>query len=181
MVQQPVFFDASGRRAVRIRIIAWVVGLAALMILTGFAASLIWSPPLSGLDLPGRARATALVSDARKPGLLARAERLAAAARKRRLDQIAARPRLPSAQAARVLPAILKPQKDRSLAIGFYTNWAGKDDASWPSLKRSLKHLDWVVPSWWRLMVPIWNSRSRWIVALWISSAPPSRASRSCR
>jgi cellulose synthase/poly-beta-1,6-N-acetylglucosamine synthase-like glycosyltransferase/peptidoglycan/xylan/chitin deacetylase (PgdA/CDA1 family) len=154
MVQQPVFFDASGRRAVRIRIIAWVVGLAALMILTGFAASLIWSPPLSGLDLPGRARATALVSDARKPGLLARAERLAAAARKRRLDQIAARPRLPSAQAARVLPAILKPQKDRSLAIGFYTNWAGKDDASWPSLKRSLKHLDWVVPSWLALDGP---------------------------
>jgi len=48
----------------------------------------------------------------------------------------------------RVLPAILKPQGMRPLAIGYYTNWAGKDDASWPSLKRTLKTLDWVVPSW---------------------------------
>ena len=153
-MQQPVFFDASGRRAARIRIMAWAVGLGALVILTGFAASLIWAPPLSGLDLPGRTRAATLVKDARKPGLLARAGQLAVAARKRRLDEIAARPRLASAQAARVLPAILKPQKDRPLAIGFYTNWAGKDDASWPSLKRAIKGLDWVVPSWLALDGP---------------------------
>ncbi len=47
-----------------------------------------------------------------------------------------------------MLPAILKPQDGRPLAIGFYTSWAGKDDPSWPSLKRSLKNLDWVIPVW---------------------------------
>src|SRR6202042_432472 len=40
------------------------------------------------------------------------------------------------------------------LSIGFYTNWAGQDDASWPSLKRSLKYLDWVVPGWMELSGP---------------------------
>ena len=30
---------------------------------------------------------------------------------------------------SRVLPAILTPQKGRSLAIGFYTNWDGDGEA----------------------------------------------------
>lgn len=157
MANQPIFFDASGRRAARIRIVAWVTGLAALVILTGFAASLILAPPVTGLDLPGRAIGTNpgnLVKRAQKPGLLARAERLAAAARKRRLEEIGRIRHAQGAQPGRVLPAILKPQGTRPLAIGYYTNWAGKDDASWPSLKQALKTLDWVVPSWLTLDGP---------------------------
>jgi cellulose synthase/poly-beta-1,6-N-acetylglucosamine synthase-like glycosyltransferase/peptidoglycan/xylan/chitin deacetylase (PgdA/CDA1 family) len=151
MINKPVFFDASGRRAARIKMLAWAVGVTALVILTGFGASLMLSPPVTGLDLPGRGVAvnpTNLVKRAQKPGLLARAERLAGAARKRRLDEIAKLRRAQGTLPSRVLPAILKPQNGRPLAIGFYTNWAGKDDPSWPSLKRSLKNLDWVIPVW---------------------------------
>jgi cellulose synthase/poly-beta-1,6-N-acetylglucosamine synthase-like glycosyltransferase/peptidoglycan/xylan/chitin deacetylase (PgdA/CDA1 family) len=157
MANKPIFFDATGRRAARIKVLAWAVSLAALVILAGFAASLALPPPVATLDLPGRAVAvhqTNLVKKAQKPGLLARAERLAAAARKRRLDDIARRQRAQVPQTGRVLPAILKPQAGRPLAIGFYTNWGGKDDPSWPSLRRSLKNLDWVVPSWLKLDGP---------------------------
>jgi cellulose synthase/poly-beta-1,6-N-acetylglucosamine synthase-like glycosyltransferase/peptidoglycan/xylan/chitin deacetylase (PgdA/CDA1 family) len=156
MANKPIFFDATGRRAARIKVLAWAVSLAAVVILAGFAASLALPPPVATLDLPGRAVAvhqTNLVKRAQKPGLLARAERLAAAARKRRLDDIAHRRTAQVAQPGRVLPAILKPQADRPLAIGFYTNWR-KDDPSWVSLKRSLKNLDWVVPSWLTLDGP---------------------------
>jgi cellulose synthase/poly-beta-1,6-N-acetylglucosamine synthase-like glycosyltransferase/peptidoglycan/xylan/chitin deacetylase (PgdA/CDA1 family) len=152
MANKPIFFDASGRRAARIKVIAWVTGIAALVILVGFATSLALSPPVTGLDLPGHAASANpanLVKRAKKPGLLARAERLAGLARRRRLEEIA---RIRRAQegslSGRVLPAALKPPGDRPLAIGFYTNWAGKNDPSWPSLRRSLKSLDWVVPVW---------------------------------
>jgi cellulose synthase/poly-beta-1,6-N-acetylglucosamine synthase-like glycosyltransferase/peptidoglycan/xylan/chitin deacetylase (PgdA/CDA1 family) len=156
MADKPVFFDASGRRAARIRLIGWVAALAGAVILVGFAASLMLAPPVASLALPGgRAVSTPnLVRKAQKPGLLARAERLAAAARRRRLEEIARRRRSPTAAPSRSLPAILKPQPNRPLAIGFYTNWGGKDDPSWPSLRRSLKHLDWVVPLWLTLDGP---------------------------
>jgi cellulose synthase/poly-beta-1,6-N-acetylglucosamine synthase-like glycosyltransferase/peptidoglycan/xylan/chitin deacetylase (PgdA/CDA1 family) len=149
MANHPIFFDASGRRAARIKVVAWGVGIAVLVILVGFATSLALAPPTTGLNLPG-ARAIAapnLVKRAQKPGLLLRAERLAAAARLRRFDDIAKLHPAQGALPSRVLPAILKPQAGRPLAIGFYTNYS-KDDPSWPSLKRSLKNLDWVVPLW---------------------------------
>src|ERR1700753_2639866 len=91
MANHPIFFDASGRRAARIKVVTWVVGIAALVILVGFAASLALAPPTTGLNLPGGRMAIAapnLVKRAQKPGLLLRAERLAAAARLRRLDDI---------------------------------------------------------------------------------------------
>jgi cellulose synthase/poly-beta-1,6-N-acetylglucosamine synthase-like glycosyltransferase/peptidoglycan/xylan/chitin deacetylase (PgdA/CDA1 family)/spore germination protein YaaH len=149
MSNKPIFFDASGRRAARIKVVAWAVGLSALVILAGFIASLALSPPVSG-DLLGRvAPAPILIKRAQKPGLLARAERLAAAAQKRRLEEIARLRRAQSALPNRVLPAILKPQQNRSLAIGFYVNWVGDaGDASFSSLKRQLQHLDWVMPTW---------------------------------
>src|SRR5690242_7164558 len=125
MANKPIFFDASGRRAARIKILAWAVGIALFVISVGFAASLALAPPVAGLDLPGRVITAnpAVERRALKPGLLARAERLAAAARKRRLEDIARLRRNQSTLPSRVLPAILKPQSDRSLAIGFYTNW----------------------------------------------------------
>jgi len=163
MANKPIFFDASGRRAARIKILAWAVGIALFVISVGFAASLALSPPVAGLAFPGRVVTAnpAVERRAQKPGLLARAERLAAAARKRRLEEIARLRRNQSTLPSRVLPAILKPQSDRSLAIGFYTNWGGKDDPSWPSLKRSLKYLDWVVPSWMSLDGPKLEFKTR--------------------
>ena len=157
MSNKPIFFDESGRRAARIRIVAWAVSLSALLILVGFITSLALSPRVNGLDFPGRAAAAnpaLLEKRAQKPGLLPRAERLAQAARKRRLEDIARLRRAQSALPNRMLPAILKPQAGRSLAIGFYTNWRGASDPSWASLKRSLKYLDWVVPGWMELSGP---------------------------
>ena len=154
MVNKPIFFDASGRRAARIKVVAWVVGIAALVILVGFVTSLALAPPVTGLDLPGRGVAATpanVLKRAQKPGLLARAQRLAAAAQKRRLEEIARLHKAQSALPSRALPAILKPQDGRALAIGFYTNFQGKDDPAWPSLKRSLKTLDWVLPVWMTL------------------------------
>ena len=83
MATKPIFFDASGRRATRIKVVAWVVSVTALVILTGFATSLALSPPVAGLNLPGGRAVTTpnLVKRAEKPGLLSRAEKLAAAAR----------------------------------------------------------------------------------------------------
>jgi cellulose synthase/poly-beta-1,6-N-acetylglucosamine synthase-like glycosyltransferase/peptidoglycan/xylan/chitin deacetylase (PgdA/CDA1 family) len=164
MANKPIFFDASGRRAARIKVLAWIVGLALLVISVGFATSLTLAPPVSGLNLLGRVTSAnpAVERRAQKPGLLARAERLAAAARKRRLEEIAKLHRAQSALPSRDLPAILKPQDGRPLAIGFYTNWAGKDDPSWPSLKRTLKTLDWVIPVWSTLDGPDLKFRT-WI------------------
>ncbi|HEX4026177.1 MAG TPA: glycosyltransferase [Rhizomicrobium sp.] len=157
MSNKPIFFDESGRRAARIRVVAWAVSLSALLILVGFATSLALSPRVNGLDFPGRvaiANPAQLEKRAQKPGLLARAERLALAARKRRLEDIARLHRAQSALPNRMLPAILKPQVGRPLAIGFYAPWGGADDTSWSSLKRSLKYLDWVVPNWMELNGP---------------------------
>jgi cellulose synthase/poly-beta-1,6-N-acetylglucosamine synthase-like glycosyltransferase/peptidoglycan/xylan/chitin deacetylase (PgdA/CDA1 family) len=160
MSNKPIFFDESGRRAARIRVVAWAAGLSILLILIGFITSLALSPRVNGLVFPGRTATVnpaLLEKRAQKPGLLARAERLAQAARKRRLEEIARLHRAQGSLPNRVLPAILKPQSGRPLAIGFYTNWAGANDPSWPSLKRSLKYLDWVVPSWMDLNGPDLN------------------------
>jgi cellulose synthase/poly-beta-1,6-N-acetylglucosamine synthase-like glycosyltransferase/peptidoglycan/xylan/chitin deacetylase (PgdA/CDA1 family) len=119
---QPIFFDASGRRAARIKVVAWVLGIAALVTLVRFGASLALAPPVAALDLPRRAVTTST---------------------------------------GRALSPILKPQAGRALAIGFYTNWQGKDDPAWPSLKRSLKNLDWVVPTWLALDGPTLQFKTR--------------------
>src|SRR5215475_2673777 len=161
MVNKPIFFDASGRRAARIKILAWAAGLSLLVISVGFAASLMLAPPVRGLVFPQRAAPAPLLKRAQKPGLLARAERLATAARKRRLEEIAKLRQAQSALPSRALPAILKPQEGRPLAIGFYTNYS-EQDSSWPSLKRNLKKLDWVVPVWITLDGPDLNFHT-WI------------------
>src|SRR5882724_13142482 len=77
MANKPIFFDASGRRAARIKVLAWAAGLALLVISVGFAASLTLAPPVRGLVFPQRAAPAPLLKRAQKPGLLARAERLA--------------------------------------------------------------------------------------------------------
>ena len=45
----------------------------------------------------------------------------------------------------RSVPASLAPSGNRPLSIGFYVNW---DDNSYPALKRTLPHLDWIIPGW---------------------------------
>ena len=153
--KKPVFFDASGRRSARIS----ALGLAALLISTvigiGFVTSLLVSRPVQTVDLPSRTYSTApreLAKKAVAPGLLRSATRLATEAQNRRLEARRLR-RLRASQPSRVVPAILSPQKGRSLAIGFYTNW-DYGGGSYDSLKHALTHLDWVIPSWLSLNGP---------------------------
>src|SRR5262249_5939116 len=45
----------------------------------------------------------------------------------------------------RAVPAPFRGSKERSLSIGFYVNW---DDNSYAAAKRTLPHLDWIIPGW---------------------------------
>ncbi|MBN9554033.1 MAG: glycosyltransferase, partial [Alphaproteobacteria bacterium] len=153
--KKPVFFDATGRRAARLSAFAWAALLVTTVVAIGFIASLVIAKPVATVDFPSRTYAAPprdLAKKAVAPGLLRQAERLATEARNRRLEARRLR-RLRASQPSRVLPAILSPQKGRSLAIGFYTNW-DISGASFDSLKRSLSRLDWVVPSWLALNGP---------------------------
>ncbi|MGH6829247.1 MAG: polysaccharide deacetylase family protein, partial [Rhizomicrobium sp.] len=154
--KKPVFFDATGRRAARLSTLAWMAGLIAAVLAVGFVASLLMAKPVPTMDLPGRAYAAnqpGLAKKAIAPGLLRQAVRLATEARNRRLE-IRRERRLARLTPSRVLPAILAPQKDRSLAVGFYVNWGEEREASFDSLKRALPRLDWVIPTWLTLEGP---------------------------
>src|SRR5579871_122721 len=153
--KKPVFFDATGRRAARISALGWAAALVSIVVAIGFVTSLLVARPVATVDFPSRTYSTAprdLAKKAVAPGLLRAATRLATEAQNRRLEARRLR-RLRASQPSRVLPAILSPQKGRSLAIGFYVNWdAG--GGSFDSLKQSLSHLDWVIPSWLYLNGP---------------------------
>ena len=156
MANKPVFFDVTGRRAARISTVGWVAAVISTIVFVGFIASLVIAVPGSNVDLPGRAsplNRPDLVKKAIAPQFLKSAAQLASEARNRRLE-IARLRRLRSDLPSRVLPAILKPQAGRPLAIAFYVNWGESGEASFASLKRNLKQLDWVMPSWLSLTGP---------------------------
>ncbi|HEY4274994.1 MAG TPA: glycosyl hydrolase family 18 protein, partial [Rhizomicrobium sp.] len=149
--KKPVFFDATGRRAARLSVFGWSAALIVTILAIGFIASLVIAKPVATVDFPSRTYSAPprdLAKKAVAPGLLRSAVRLATEAQNRRLEAKRLR-QLRANQPSRVLPAILSPQKGRSLAIGYYVNWdAGTGGASFDSLKHALPHLDWVVPSW---------------------------------
>src|SRR5665213_3414631 len=147
--KKPVFFDATGRRAARLTALGWAAALIGTVLAIGFIASLVVAKPVATVDFPGRTYSPTprdLAKKAVAPGLLRSAVRLATEAQNRRLEARRLR-RLRANAPSRVLPAILSPQKGRSLSIGFYTNW-DVSGASFDSLKHSLSRLDWVIPSW---------------------------------
>jgi cellulose synthase/poly-beta-1,6-N-acetylglucosamine synthase-like glycosyltransferase/peptidoglycan/xylan/chitin deacetylase (PgdA/CDA1 family) len=146
MASKPVFFDATGRRAAILAYVFWTLAVLGGVTGIGFAANLIITPPARDMSPPERAVAMRVEARAQKPALVASAERLAAVARRRRLEFARRHPA--QLMPDRVLPSILKPQKDRPLAVGFYVNWGRSQPPSFASLKRNLPHLDWVVPTW---------------------------------
>src|ERR1017187_9291160 len=153
--KKPVFFDATGRRAARTTALGWAAVLISTVFAIGFVTSLLVARPVATVDFPGRTYSAPprdLAKKAVAPGLLRQAVRLATEAQNRRLEARRLR-RLRNSQPSRVLPAILSPQKGRSLAIGFYINW-DSSGASYDSLKLSLSRLDWVIPSWLALNGP---------------------------
>ncbi len=146
MANKPVFFDASGRRAVRLAYLGWGLAILGTVIAIGFITNLLITPPGGDLSPPERARALRVEARAQKPALVASAERLAAAARRRRMDYARRHP--VQNVSDRLLPSVLRPQAGRALAVGFYVNWPGSQGTSFASLKRNLSHLDWVAPTW---------------------------------
>ncbi len=159
MANKPVFFDATGRRAAHISTVGWVAAVISTVLFLGAVVSVVISAPGRTVDLPGRSsplNRPELVKKAVAPGLLKQTARLANEARNRRLENARLR-RLRSTLPSRVLPASLKPQPGRALAIGFYVNWGAQGESSFASLKRNLKQLDWVMPSWLALNGPNLN------------------------
>lgn len=158
MSDKPVFFDASGRRAVGAAVVGWTAAVISLVLGGVFAASLVAVPQATQLRLPGRLTAVTtqnLEKKALAPGLLRAAARLASEAQTRRKER--ARLRLEREQRnlpTRVLSSMLLPQADRPLAIAFYPNW---EASAALSLKNALPKLDWLMPTWLALQGPNLN------------------------
>lgn len=149
MADKPIFYDASGRRALGFSIVGWTAAVLSTLLGAALIVSVVASPPQPNVNLPGRLTAihlTELEKKAAAPGLLRAAANLAveARARRERLARLRLRNRA-KIQQARVLPRMLEPQPDRPLSIAFYPGW---QDTSFPALKRALPRLDWVIPTW---------------------------------
>jgi cellulose synthase/poly-beta-1,6-N-acetylglucosamine synthase-like glycosyltransferase/peptidoglycan/xylan/chitin deacetylase (PgdA/CDA1 family) len=153
VANKPIFFDASGRRAARTSYLAWAVAIFSTVLGIYVFISIVHADRPKVLPLQDRysmVQLPNLEKKALKPGLLKAAAKLATQARARRIHIRMLR-RAHNNGPSRVLPGILNPQAQRSLAIAFYTNW---NEASYPALKRALPVLDWVIPTWLTLSGP---------------------------
>jgi cellulose synthase/poly-beta-1,6-N-acetylglucosamine synthase-like glycosyltransferase/peptidoglycan/xylan/chitin deacetylase (PgdA/CDA1 family) len=144
MVNKPVFFDATGRRAIGVSIFVWSMAAICTVLGTLFVASLLSVPQLSSIRLPGQLSAVPVA-----PGLLHSAEALAEQARERRAEAL--RERLVKAVRRHVHPSAQNLPVGRPLAIAFYPNWSLN---AYDSLKVALPELDWVMPTWLNLDGP---------------------------
>jgi peptidoglycan-N-acetylglucosamine deacetylase len=155
MSKKPIFFDATGRRAARFSLVGWTAAILSTILGVAFIASLVVVPRVQNVTFTNRLTAIhlpELVNKATAPGLLKSAAHLAIEARKAREEAIRLRQKkLAHNTPVKAFPAALKPQPGRSLAIGFYETY---EEASYPALKRSLPHLDWVIPNWLGLHGP---------------------------
>lgn len=149
MPNKPIFYDETGQRAQRFSILGWIGAILSTVLGIVVLVSIIVTQDVKSPDLPIRLSADAKMEQklARKavdPTRLKSAEKLAAEARSR--EKLMVRWRAEEMKRhMRPISAALRPQGEEPLVIGFYASW---DDTSFQSLKRSLKTLDWVVPSW---------------------------------
>jgi len=155
MIDKPVFFDASGRRASRMSVGGRVAAVFATVVAVIFLGSLIVEPHVAGPNLPGHLSAinpAELVRRAFDPAMMNAAAKLAQDARAERGKLV----RAWRAQRALVAhthssPAALRPFPNRPLTVGFYLS---TDELSYPDLKREVSRLDWFVPAWMNLQGP---------------------------
>jgi cellulose synthase/poly-beta-1,6-N-acetylglucosamine synthase-like glycosyltransferase/peptidoglycan/xylan/chitin deacetylase (PgdA/CDA1 family)/spore germination protein YaaH len=155
MSNKPIFFDASGRRALGASIVGWSAGVLSLILGAVFVVSLVNVPSRAQPKVPGHLTAIAihdLEKKALDPALVRSAARLANEARARR-EELARgrRERNERGLRARPLASILKPQATRPLSIAFYPSW---EPAAYPSLLHALGKLDWLMPTWLALQGP---------------------------
>jgi peptidoglycan-N-acetylglucosamine deacetylase len=155
MVNKPIFFDATGRRAMGVSVFGWAVAVISTLVGIAFVASLLAVPRFANMKLPGRLTPVPLadlVTNALAPGLLHSAAALAQQARERHADLLKAR-RVKIARELRMAAhaTALKPPQGRALSIAFYPNW---ESTAYDSLKMALPRLDWVMPTWLNLQGP---------------------------
>lgn len=155
MIDKPIFFDASGRRASRVSVFGRAVAVLTTIIGIVFIASLIAEPHVAQPNLPGHLSAinpVELVRRAFDPAMMNAAAKLAQEARAERAKLVRAW-RIQRALVAKAhsSPAALRPFANRPLTVGFYLS---TDDLSYPDLKREVSKLDWFVPAWMNLQGP---------------------------
>ena len=142
MRSKPVFFDPTGKRAVRL---SWTVRIAAAaVVIIGvvFVVMLLGNNAPLSTNLEGSAETLfrpPVPATVTRHSLQKSTRRVAIELRGKerdlaRMAYLKARPSDASG-----------PVSGRSLAIGFYANW---DQTSFSALKKDLPHLDWVIPTW---------------------------------
>ena len=133
-MNEPVFFDPSGRRALGLRLLKWVGGIALVAIAGLFALSLSNLPDAGPLPLHPLRTVLSQLGIHTVSGADLHGARNTGVGRNR------------EARASG-----LAGDKAPPLALGFYTPW---DDASIASLQHHIGQLDWLVPSWLSLYGP---------------------------
>jgi peptidoglycan-N-acetylglucosamine deacetylase len=142
MRSKPVFFDPTGKRAVRL---SWTVRIAAAAVVI---IGVVFVVMLLGNNAPLSTNLEGSAETLFRPPVPATVTRHSLQKSTRR---VAIELRGKERDLARM--AYLKghssdasgPVSGRSLAIGFYANW---DQTSFSALKKDLPHLDWVIPTW---------------------------------
>jgi cellulose synthase/poly-beta-1,6-N-acetylglucosamine synthase-like glycosyltransferase/peptidoglycan/xylan/chitin deacetylase (PgdA/CDA1 family)/spore germination protein YaaH len=147
-VVKPVFFDPAHKRWPRLRLGMALIGLTLSLLLGALLLSILASPALPALNLPGSSivpHGAHMVPPAPTPPI----ER-ALTRRERALRDTEAKLKR---ERERSLQQLLTQARSRApdeqpLAIGFFVNW---DDTSMSSLKENLGSLDMVIPEWLHL------------------------------
>ncbi|MFO1372683.1 MAG: glycosyltransferase [Candidatus Competibacteraceae bacterium] len=147
---KPIFFDPAHKRWPRLRLGMTLIGLTLTLLLGVLVLSILASPALPALHLPGAsflpqgAHAMPAVPPLAPERALTRRERALRNAeaklvreRERGLQQMLAQGHKVNRNPAQ-----------QPLAIGFFVNW---DDSSISSLKLNLDSLDMVIPEWLHL------------------------------
>jgi spore germination protein YaaH len=149
MIDKPVFFDASGRRASRMSIFGRLAAVVTTFIGIVFIGSLIVEPRVTTPNLPGHLSAinpAELVRRAFDPAMMTAAAKLAQEARAERAKLVRAwRAQRAQVAQAHSSKAALRPFPNRPLTVGFYLS---TDELGYPDLKRVISKLDWFVPAW---------------------------------
>ena len=146
----PVFFDPAHKRWPRLRLGITLIGLVLSLLLGALVLSVLASPILPALHLPG---SSLLPTGAHAvPAVPALAPELPLTRRERALRETELKLRRQQERDLRQL--LTQPHKanhalnTHTLAVGFFVNW---DDASMSSLKQNLDNLDMVIAEWLHL------------------------------
>jgi cellulose synthase/poly-beta-1,6-N-acetylglucosamine synthase-like glycosyltransferase/peptidoglycan/xylan/chitin deacetylase (PgdA/CDA1 family)/spore germination protein YaaH len=147
MPEKSVFFDPTGNRSRSLSRLAWLFAVLTTIIVFAFVTTILSVQSLTPLIIAGDKKLHAIPFEkAQQAHSLKKVSELAKRVKthQRGVPRSSHPDTMPIAPADTHISANI-PAANKPLAIGFYVNW---DDSSYPSLKRMLPQLDWVVPSW---------------------------------